>query len=542
MGIGALKSIGRQILVYAFWPGFVGGVVAVAGSLLLRSTLGTATLAEVVTDASTFALGPERFSYLLDQFGADAKPLLFLGVVGGQLALYCGVATIVGVAILLWRSSAGDSRTLTAVGHVYAATAQAALVATALLITSGGMIATTPADLPSRTGWPEFVLAIIGMGVAYGIVTELLRLDLRRSTTDEEGSSTFSRRSFLRGAAGLAAAAGASLFVSREVLSLFGKGGTRFDTLGKPTPEVISNEDFYVVSKNFTDPKVNSDNWSLTVGGSAHRMIELSYDDIRNMPAQEEFVTLQCISNNVGGPLIGNARWKGFPLDTLLKRVEPLPSAQFVFFRCYDDYTETLPLEFARREQVALVHEMNGEILPFDHGFPVRLLAPGKYGIKNPKWITEIAMIDEETFGYWQQRGWSQEARMQTSTRIDVPVHGATIDEGPFRIHGLAFSGDRGISQVQVSVDNGRTWNDAKVKRPLSPYSWSLWHYDWDAKAKEGLYRITARSRDGTGELQTAMRQPRRPDVFSGVGWTEPLEGQTGYPFIANIKVDRRAI
>jgi DMSO/TMAO reductase YedYZ molybdopterin-dependent catalytic subunit len=173
-----------------------------------------------------------------------------------------------------------------------------------------------------------------------------------------------------------------------------------------------------------------------------------------------------------------------------------------------------------------LVYEMNGEPLPFNHGFPARLLAPGKYGIKNPKWITEIALVEKEFFGYWQQRGWSQEARMNTTCRIDVPGSFEDIDEGVFRMHGIAFSGDRGISRVEVSTDSGQTWNEAVLNPPLSPNTWLLWHYDWIAIAGPDEIRIMARATDGTGEVQTSERT-------SGDG-----TGATGYP-TASVRIHK---
>ena len=526
----------RSFLTYLVWPGFVGGLVAIAGSLLLRSLQGTATLAEIAADATSFIIGPQRFSYLLDKLEGNAKALLFLGVLLGQFALYWLLAVVVGyLARRRWgQESQGHARPTQ---HLTPFALQAGLATGALLITSVGLIAFTPADLPSRTGWHEYALAIGSMAIVYAVIAEGLRIASSKTEQPEStgGGQALSRRRFFQAASGLAAVVAAA-FVSREVMGVFG-GGARDSHLGHPTPEISPNDDFYVVSKNFIDPKVDADNWSLKVGGSAQRMLELTYDDIRRLPSQEEFVTLQCISNPVGGELIGNAKWKGFPLRALLEQAGPLPSAQFLSFRCHDDYTETLPLDFANRDQVRLVYEMNGEPLPFDHGFPVRLLAPGKYGIKNPKWITEIALIDEEAFGYWQQRGWSQEARMQTSTRIDVPAHRTTVEEGPFRIHGIAFSGDRGINRVEVSYDNGETWHDASLRPTLSPYTWLLWHFDWQAEAREAPYTLMARSTDGTDEVQTPELQPSRPNTFGGIGWEGPLEGNTGYPKIFDVEV-----
>ena len=138
-----------------------------------------------------------------------------------------------------------------------------------------------------------------------------------------------------------------------------------------------------------------------------------------------------------------------------------------------------MPLEFALRDQVVLAYQMNGEQLTHKHGYPVRLLSPGHYGMMHPKWITDIMVMNEEVLGYWQQQGWSQEARMNTSVRIDLPSDGSKIAPEPTVVEGVAFSGDRGISRVEVSTDGGQTWADARLKPPLGPYTWVLWDYAW---------------------------------------------------------------
>src|SRR5262249_41015284 len=160
----------------------------------------------------------------------------------------------------------------------------------------------------------------------------------------------------------------------------------------------------YVVSKNLIDPVVEEAHWRLRIGGATRQLLDLNYGDLKAMPAQQQYTTLQCISNEVGGDLMSNALWKGIPLRDLLTQAGPLAAAAFASFRCADDYTDTIPIQFAMQDGVMLAYEMNGEPLPDKHGFPVRLLSPGKYGMKHPKWITEIAVLEKETFGYWQQR------------------------------------------------------------------------------------------------------------------------------------------
>ena len=282
------------------------------------------------------------------------------------------------------------------------------------------------------------------------------------------------------------------------------------------------NRDYYVVSKNLIDPQVSSGSWTLHVGGFVNQNLDLRYNDLLAFPTQEQYTTMQCISNGVGGELISNALWKGVPLKTVLTRAAIQREAKFVMIRCTDGYTESLPLDFALQDHVILAYQMNGEQLPQKHGFPVRLLAPGKYGIKHPKWITDIMLMNEETFGYWQQQGWTQEARMNTSVRIDVPgFYGEAAPNSTYLIEGLSYSGDRGISKVEVSTDNRKTWSDAILKPPLGPFTWVLWSYEWRVPREEGEYRVWARATDGIGDLQTDREADPYPD--GATGWHETI-------------------
>jgi hypothetical protein len=179
---------------------------------------------------------------------------------------------------------------------------------------------------------------------------------------------------------------------------------------------------------------------------------------------------------------------------------------------------ESLPIERARQHEVLLTYEMNGAPLTEKHGFPVRLLAPGKYGMRNPKWITEIVLASADKPGYWVERGRSSDSEMNTSSRIDIPSPGDVLTPSMVRVHGVAFSGKRGISKVEVSTDGGTNWADARVKAPLSPYTWVLWQYDWQVPSAEMQVSVLARATDGNGDVQTAEETPAYPD------------GATGYP------------
>lgn len=475
-----------------------GGLVALAFLVLARELAGTQLLAELAVDASTQGLQPRGFSFLISTLGALGKPLLFASVLAGQLLLFLLVWR------LAWRAGLQTPQTV-------ALTAFAVFLILASLTFLVDLVSV--ARLASSTSWAEYLLA---NGLACGVFA-LVSLVSVLPASPLPTQAEESRRQLLTALPGLALALAATAVLGRQVLRAAG-GGVQVSYAGKETPEVTPTEDFYVVSKNLIDPRVDADRWRLRIGGLTRQMVTLTYADVLAMPSLEQYTTLQCISNEVGGYLMSNALWTGFSLRSLLEKAGPLPEARYVMFRSQDDYTESMPLGFALQDGVILAHSMNGVRLPHKHGFPLRLLAPGKYGVKNPKWITEIMLADREMLGYWQQRDWDKDAEMNTSCRIDMPAHFEVIDERSYRLRGVAFSGRRGISKVEVSVDGGRSWREAVVKPALSPYTWLLWHYDWTDLPAPASLEIYARASDGEGVVQTAAKAPPYPS------------GATGYP------------
>ena len=198
-------------------------------------------------------------------------------------------------------------------------------------------------------------------------------------------------------------------------------------------PLLTPNADFYVISKNFIDPSVAADSWQLEIGGLVARPLSLSYTDLLALPAQSEVVALECISNPVGGELLSSTVWTGVPLKLLLEQAGVDPSATTVVFGAADTYTESHPLEAALRQTTLVVYLMNGEPLPFQHGFPARLLVPGHYGMKNPKWLRTIALQAGGYVGYWGQRGWNPDTPIKTTARIDTPASGSQALTGRCR-------------------------------------------------------------------------------------------------------------
>ncbi|MEN3332927.1 MAG: hypothetical protein V7641_2292 [Blastocatellia bacterium] len=291
------------------------------------------------------------------------------------------------------------------------------------------------------------------------------------------------------------------------------KGGNgEFPNIDSLALEVTPTKDFYLVSKNPFDPEVDAPRWRLEIAGLVETPMTLTYDDIKSLPAIEQYATLCCISNEVGGDLIGNALWRGVRLKDLLQKAGLKPGVVDIALRASDDYTDSIPLERAMQDGTLLVYEMNGEPLTPAHGYPLRLLVPGIYGMKNVKWITRLEAIDYDLKGFWQRRGWNDRAEYKTMSRIDAPA--ATI-KGETSIAGIAFAGDRGISKVEVSTDGGATWEQAEIKPALSPFTWALWHKSWTPQ-QAGKHRLVVRATDGRGNLQTPQYAPPAPSGSTG--------------------------
>ena len=290
------------------------------------------------------------------------------------------------------------------------------------------------------------------------------------------------------------------------------RGNGVFPNIDNLALEITPTPDFYQVSKNAFDPQVDVRRWKLEVAGNVDNPLSLTYDDVKALPSVEQHATLACISNEVGGDLIGTALWRGVRLKDVLSKAGIRQGVVDVVLRASDDYTDSIPIERAVTDETLLVYEMNGEPLRAEHGSPVRLLVPGIYGMKNVKWITRIEAVDFDFKGYWQRRGWDDRAEYKTLSRIDAPD--GTV-KGETSIAGIAFAGDRGISKVEVSTDGGATWEQAEVKPALSGISWVLWQKRW-RPSSPGKHRLLVRATDGRGQTQTSQYAPPAPSGSSG--------------------------
>ena len=319
-----------------------------------------------------------------------------------------------------------------------------------------------------------------------------------------------SRRRFLQAAVSLLIAA---------TLPPTARAGLLQNLFGQPEPKatkpITPNEEFYVTSYR-SPPTIRINDWSLSIKGLVERPIALTYEQLIAKPSVAQIVTLECVGNTVAGEFISTAKWEGVPLRALLDEAGAQADAYDVIFRAADGFSDSIRLDRAMAGDVLIAHKMNGVPLPEGHGFPARVIVPGHYGMKNVQWLTEIEVVAEDYKGYYAQKGWTDEAIIKTTSRIDLPGHGTTIRGLHHKIEGLAFAGTRGIKQVEISTDGGEHWAFATLAPPISSASWRFWHYNW-AVSKAGRHTLLVRATDGTGKLQTSIEQDPAPDGASGL-------------------------
>ncbi len=274
-------------------------------------------------------------------------------------------------------------------------------------------------------------------------------------------------------------------------------------------PEITPHTEFYRIDINTRPPQVNINDWRLTVSGLVETSREFTIEELKTFPSVSQYITLSCISNSIGGSLISTALWTGLRLKDLLEEVGMLPEAIQVYLRATDGFYESVDMKDIQDDRTLLVYEMNGKPLPVEHGFPLRIYIPNRYGIKQPKWITSLEVIDYEGAGYWVDRGWSKEAYVYTSSVIDNVAENQLTQAGKIPTGGIAWSGERGISNVEVQIDDS-PWQKAELRKPaLSPLTWLQWRYYF--KSKPGEHTIRVQAFDENGKLQAV--ENRNPDV-----------------------------
>jgi DMSO/TMAO reductase YedYZ molybdopterin-dependent catalytic subunit len=282
---------------------------------------------------------------------------------------------------------------------------------------------------------------------------------------------------------------------------------------GKPDPNygkaiydkifTTDTSKLYITQYDYSNtPAIDASQWSMKIDGLVESPLTLDYKTIQGFPAYEEMRTLECIGNPVGGDLIGNILWHGFHFQEILDRVKVKPEAKFVKFEAADGYTTGVALDWITQPNVMMAYMMNGMPLTQKHGFPVRILMPGLYGQKNPRWLTHIEFIDSDYRGFWETHGWSNIAAVQTNSIImSPPADGDPMQVGSLVvIQGVAFAGKRKITKVEVQINDG-AWMPAELAQGDSPLIWTAWHLTWTPPAP-GDYTIGVRATDDTGFTQ----------------------------------------
>lgn len=406
-----------------------------------------------------------------------------------------------------------------------------------------GLIGAAAAVTRPNAGPTAVLPSLLGAAAAVGVLHVLLR-----SAAQAEGAAgaiaasgesravrDAGRRRFLRwsvagfggalvaGLLGRALAARQGVQQAREAIKLPAPGNpapalpaTVDPPVNGLSPYVTPDDVFYRIDTALVVPQVDPETWRLRIHGRVARPLTLTFDQLLARPMIERYVTLACVSNEVGGDLIGNAKWLGVPLKDLLDEVGPLDGADQVVSRSVDGWncgTPTAALRDGRDAMLAVA--MNGQPLPVEHGFPVRMVVPGLYGyVSATKWVTELELTSFADFdAYWVRRGWSAQGPIKTESRIDVPRDGGAVSPGEVVVAGVAWAQHRGITAVEVRVDDG-PWQPADLAGTVSPDTWRQWTFRWDATP--GSHTLAVRAADTTGQVQTETRQDPVPDGATG--------------------------
>jgi len=293
-------------------------------------------------------------------------------------------------------------------------------------------------------------------------------------------------------------------------------------TLAEP---ITGNDQFYVVTKNaVADPVLDARTWRMVVDGAVASPVQLDYRVLRALEPIDVIKTLECISNftsqceqaSFGCELIGTAQWRGARLSDVLDLAGGLTDdAVGLAVLSADEFSAGLPLDVAADPETLLVYEMNGQVLPREHGYPARLLVPGRYGMKSPKWVAGVSGVREEHLGWYEQRNWNREGIVQTMSRIDAPANGAMLVPGVQQVAGIAYAGMRGVASVEYSADEGATWAAAELEPPLGRDTWVRWRGAFEL-APGSMASLIVRATDGGGEVQTDVFQLPQPNGATG--------------------------
>src|SRR5215218_279573 len=535
--------------------GIIAGGVALTVAAIFRTIAGGLFMPELASQ-TLFSLTPGQVeSFSVETFGSLAKYSAFSGAIIFNLAVYGGLAVLLhkiyvrlvskGVALNLLQLSFIPYFVMAAISAIF-------LQLNELLTGSSEIQYALLFLLLPNVAFGRTLSYLFEIGTAAkskGVQTTETRTvipDKPVSANVSDGTK-ISRKQFITMAASTAVAA--ALFFWARGFLYHSQPSMPVSTPKTPMPppnvpagsifaeqalapfvasELTPNDKFYRIDTNIIVPTVDSNSWRLNVRGLVKNgPMQFTYDELKTLPSVSEYATLECISDKIAGDLISTAHWKGVPLKSILEKTQVLPEAIYIVFRCADGYDVGIPLDRGLMDGTILAYEMNGTPLPPEHGFPVRAIVPGLYGMMKAKWITDIELVDTVYEGFWQRRGWANNAKYQTHSKIAFPgealrnrfeefsTTNAAAMGSKSPIAGIAFAGDRGISKVEVSIDGGNTWQSASIKDPLSRNSWVLWALEWIPQNK-GKYNIVVRATDKAGSIQTAEIRDNYPNGATG--------------------------
>jgi DMSO/TMAO reductase YedYZ molybdopterin-dependent catalytic subunit len=515
--------------------GFVAGLlatIALVGLLRLASALAGLSFIPYDFADTIIRLTPGAIATQgIETLGAIAKLLVKLGAIVA-FVLGGGALGAIAAAVAARNDSQRDSRGGVA-RNAAAFTLFIAMLALALLNQQA-----TERSVLEPVPFAALLILALGWGAALGVLTRRLTpapsqaaARLTSGSDDSLAPVQADRRAFLvrSGAAAITVAIGSAALA--ELLGGESPATAASATLPPPArltpepeidlsgfaappgvrPRLTPQSELYYVSSRVRDPRVDAASYRLTIDGVVERPLSLTIDEIMSRPRVIQTSTLECISNDVGGDLIGNCRWVGTPLADVIAEARLMDGAQRIALYGADGYVDSISVQDALRPTTLLVYGVDDEPLTVPHGYPLRLIVPNIFGMKNVKWIERIEAVDYDLQGFWQQRGWSQPAIVQTTSVIDSRV--VTREDGAVPIGGIAFAGSRGIERVEVQIDDSG-WAAAELEPESSPLQWRRWRYDW--QPEPGQYRVRVRAIDGAGEPQVEAIAPPHPDGATG--------------------------